>query len=276
MNKFNINLLFFWLICSGCANLQHINDFAGASLNGAQGFETLPVSFKSLCQDTCKERDIKNGKLNPAKCDCSAAGKADSVDYLFYKVVAAYLEGLDKLSADATTSYKFDGVNDQLTSLNVPSATAGAYTKLGSILTKAVTDGYRRNKIKQYIQEANAPLQLIIQHLKANVGVSLSISLYANKSELENDYLDLLKNSSGNAFEKRKIIEEFYLLKASMENQLHALKAYASLLQTIADGHQQLADNLDKLDNAGLKAMITQYASNIKDTRTQIQILTQK
>jgi hypothetical protein len=269
-------LLSLYLMCGGCVNLKHINDFASASLQDEQGFETLPVSFQSLCRDNCLELDIKNGRLNSAKCDCNTQHLADSVDYLFYRTVAAYMDGLARLSADETTSYKFDTLSGQLTGVGLSSAEAGAYSKLGSILTKAITDGYRRNKIRQYIQEANGPLQVIIQHLKANIGVSLSIALKARTSKLESDYLGLLRNSSGNAFERRKIIEEFYLRKAGAETQLAALKAYAQLLQTIGDGHQQLAENLDKLDKAGLKDMISQYASNIKDIRAQIQILNKK
>jgi hypothetical protein len=269
-------LLAVTIFLSACASLKPVNDFATASLLGAQKFETLPVSYQSLCMDNCKEQDIKSGKLNPSKCDCTTARLADSVDGLFYKTLAAYLDGLEKLSAGGTTDYKFDGVSDQLTGLGVSATDAGAYAKLGSILTKAITDGYRTRKIGAYITEANEPLQIIIVHLRANIGTSLYIDLEKNKSKLEGDYLDLVKKSNGNAFERRKIIEEFYTLKAGMESELKALKAYAALLQTIADGHRKLTDNLDKLDKAGLKDMITQYTSNIKDIRTQIQILTKK
>ena len=256
---------------SACTSLKPVNDFAAASLLGAQKFESLPVSYQSLCLDNCREQDIKNGKLNPSNCDCKAARLADSVDGLFYKTLAAYLDGLARLSAGGTTDYKFDGVSDQLTGLGVSAADAGAYAKLGGVLTKAITDGYRKGKTRAYIREANGPLQTIIAHLKANIGTSLAIDLNAATGKLESDYFDLVRNSKGNAYEQRKIIEEFYAIKADRDSQLKALKAYAALLQTIADGHQQLAEN-----PGDLKAMLIQYASNIKDIRTQIQILNKK
>ncbi|MBS1524848.1 MAG: hypothetical protein JST19_04310 [Bacteroidetes bacterium] len=258
---------------AGCANLEKINDFASNAENGAAGFETLPVTFQSLCADNCREKDIDSGKLNPSKCDCTGEHLADSVDFLFYKTINGYLAGLEQLSAGKATSYNFDSLNDQLTNLKVPPAQAGAYTKLGSILTKAITDGYRRNKLKTYIKEANEPLQILLHYLRSNIGTSLMIKLSVNKSKLENDYLDLLKNSRGNDFEKRKIIEEFYAKEADFENRLAELKAYSALLQTIAQGHQQLTDNVDKPDKKSLETMLSQYASNIKDIRSQIQIL---
>jgi hypothetical protein len=264
------------LLCTGCINLKHINDFSSESLKGLQGFEALPITYQGICTDDCKEKDIESGKLNASKCDCKDARLADSVDYLFYKTVAAYLDGLERLSANETTSYNFDSLGTQLSGLGVSAADAGAYAKLGSILTKAVTDGYRSKKIKEYIKDANDPLQIIIRHLKSNIGGSLTVDLGASRSKLESDYFKMLRNSSGNAFEKRKIIDEFYGLRTGIDSELSTLREYSSLLQCIADGHQQLANNLDKIDEAGLKAMITQYASNIKDIHTQIQILNKK
>jgi hypothetical protein len=272
----NFLLFIIPLLCVGCVNLKHINDFSSESLKGLQGFEALPVTYQSICTDDCKERDIDSGKLNATKCDCRDARLADSVDYLFYKTVGAYLDGLERLSANEPTSYNFDSLGTQLSGLGVSAADAGAYAKLGSILTKAVTDGYRSKKIKEYIKEANDALQIIILHLKSNIGGSLTTDLGASRSKFESDYLKMLRNSSGNAFEKRKIIEEFYGLRTEIDSELSTLREYSSLLQCIADGHQQLANNLDKIDEAGLKVMITQYASNIKDIHTQIQILNKK
>ena len=260
-------------ILAGCANLDKINDFASTAKKGATAFETLPITFKSICMDDCKEQDIKAGKLNASKCDCNIEEQADSVDFLFYKTISGYLDGLQKLSENQTTVYNFDSLSTQLTDLKVPSATAGAYAKLGSILATAITDGYRRNKLKIYIREANPNLQELLRYLGSNIGTSLAIKLGANKSKLESDYLSLLKNSSGNDFEKRSIIKEFYLENNTIQNQMGELKAYASMLKTIGEGHQQLADNLDKLDKDGLKTMLSKYASNIKDIRTQIQLL---
>ncbi|WP_184544647.1 hypothetical protein [Mucilaginibacter sp. FT3.2] len=276
------NLLFLVVFLSccgfGCINLKHVNDFATTAHKGFEGFATLPVNFQQLCLDKCKELDIKNNKLNSSACDCDAARKADSVDYLFYKTVDAYLDGLDKLSADELTSYKFDALTTQLTGdemgvAKVSPEQAGAYAKLAGIITKAVTDGYRRKMLRQYIGEANAPLKIVLHYLQLNVAGNLAIVLNANKGRLESDYFSLVKNSSDNTYQQRQIIETFYKLKATMDNESGELKAYGRLLQVIADGHQKLLDNAGKLDKAGLIDLISQYTSNIKDICTQIQIL---
>jgi hypothetical protein len=226
-------------LISGCASLDKINDFAGAAQKGAAGFETLPVTFKSLCADDCKEQDIKAGKLNSAKCDCIDEGKADSVDNLLYKTVARYLDGLEKLSSGKTAAYNFDSLSTQLTALNVPAATVTAYSKLGSVITTAITNRYRKNKTGIYVREANPPLQVILHYLRDNVGTGLAVKLNVGKSKLESDYFDLLK-SSGNDFEKREIIEAYYARKAVLQKQLDELRAYDLVLKNIAEGHQKL------------------------------------
>jgi len=191
----------------------------------------------------------------------------------FYKTIAGYFSGLDQLSADKTTDYQFDTLGTQVAGLNVPSETAGAYAKLAGILTKAVTDGYRRNKLKAYIREADPPLQILLKYLRSNVSTSLAIKLNASKSKLEGDYVDLLRNSKENDYQKRQIIQEFYSKNAAIESQLAQLKGFAALLQTVAAGHRQLADNLDKFNTADLKSQLSGYASQIGDIRTQIEIL---
>lgn len=258
---------------SACVNLQKVNDFAVSAGKGAGTYKTLPLSFSSICQDNCKEQDIKAGNLNSSKCDCSAERQADSVDDVFSKTIAGYLSGLDQLSADKTTDYQFDPLDTQLSGLNVPSETAGACAKLTGILTKAVTDGYRRNKLKAYICEADPPLQILLKYLRSNVSFSLAIKLTASKSKLEGDYVDLLRNSKENDYQRRQIIQEFYSKTAAIESQLTQLKAFGALLQTVAAGHRQLADNLDKFRTADLKSQLSGYARLIGDIRTQIEIL---
>ena len=268
--------LLLFLTCFGCANLKNIHDFASDALAGAQKFETLPVSYQSLCLKNCEEQDIKSNKLNGSKCDCTDANKADSVDELFYRTMNAYLDGLKKLSDGETTDYKFDDLSSQLSNLHVSAVDADAYAKLGGILTKALTVGYRRNKLKVYIKSANEPLQVIITHLRTNIGTSLILDLNANKSKLESDYLGLVRDSKSDDYKQRRIIQEFYALNANIEAEAAALKCYARLLQIIADGHQHLTENLDKPDEDGLKDMLSGYASNIRDIRTEMQILNKK
>jgi len=263
---------------SSCANLKQVNDFAATSVKGAAGFESLPYNFMQVCLDNCTEKDIKDNHLNPGECDCTGPSKADSVDYLLYKTISAYLDGLQCLSNNDLTTYQFNGLTDQLSgsgleSLHISAEQSGAYGKLGNILSKAITDGYRRNKIKIYISEANAPLKILIRYLEFNLSDNLIGQLKIRGLRLKSDYFDLLKDQGSNAYDKRKIIEDYNFQKGELDRKAAELLCYAKLLRSIADGHQKLADHLKRLHKADVKLMITQYASSIKDIHTQINLL---
>jgi len=276
---FCINGLFAVLLFAGCVDLNQVNGFAAASSKAAQEYESLPVNFRRLCLDKCTETDIKNQKLNPPACDCRDAAMADSVDDLFYNRVEAYLDGLVRLSADNLTNYNVDTLAENLAGKNwgglqLSSEQAGAYAKLGSILAKTVTDGYRRKKIELYIREANQPLSVVIGYLRFNVERNLASVMKARQTTLRGDYFDMVNNNkAGTPYEKRKLIEEYYALRAQLDDQVAQLLAYGKALQVIAEGHQKLYDNLGKLGLPAVKAMAAGYAANIKDINAQIRLL---
>jgi len=272
----HLRFVFFNVLISvlllGCANLKEVNDFAAASVKGAQGFETLSYSFRQNCLALCEAVDMDSLKLNPVACNCDLASKADSVDYLMYKTLAAYLDGLQRLSADELTTYHTDSLTDQLSALHVPAAQSDAYAKIGGILSKAVTDGYRRKKIKQYIQQANGPLKVLIYYLKLNISQNLMQVLKARELGVKSEYFGLLRKT-GSPWEKRQIIQAYYTEKNALDSIAAELTAYGNLLQTIADGHQKLMEEAGHLNTTELKNAIGQYTSNIKDLHTQIQLI---
>jgi hypothetical protein len=273
-----IYFLPFLLLFFGCADLKQVNDFALSSRNAAAEFESLPVHFYSLCQDICREKDLQKLKLNASPCDCRLQLLADSVNNLFYNRLEGYLNGLESLSADKLTSYNADTLaskftNSDLGRLKISTEQARAYGKIGDILFKAVADAYRRKKIKQYIHEANPSLQVIIYYLSRNIDTNLVLVLHAKRIEVESDYFGLLKNEKISDYERRKLIEDFQLLAADMDSQERQLKTYTIALRKIAQGHQQLDNNRDKLDLSEIKVLVGQYAADIKDINTQIKVL---
>jgi hypothetical protein len=270
--RMSVQIILLSFLLAGCANLKSVNDFASASLTGVQGFESLPYSFKQNCLALCEARDLDSLKFNTDTCKCLIEIRADSADYLMYKTLSAYLDGLQKLSANELTTYHTDSLTNQLALLHVPSEQSAAYAKIGGILSKAVTDGYRRKKIRLYIQQANGSVILLIYYMKLNISQNLLQVLNNRETSVKSDYFHLLKKTPG-AWEKRQVIEAYYAEKTSLDKIGSELLAYSALLQTIADGHQQLMDASEHLDKADLKNAIGQYASQIKDLYTQIQLI---
>jgi hypothetical protein len=268
------------MVLARCADLQQVNNFAATSESALKEYESLPVGFKTVCLNRCKEISIKNLELDTSACDCRLEVMADSIDNLFYNKIGGYLDGLEKLSAGKLTTYNVDTLTDKLTSSNfgsvkLSSDQASAYGKIGSILAKAVTDGYRRKKIKEYIQEADKPLSVMAGFLKFNLVNNIGIKFRSLQLRIESDYFDILKDKNVDSYEKRFVMEDYYQLRATMERQQEQLRDYGKVLDKIVEGHHKLCENADKLSLDAVKSMASQYASNIKDMQTQIKKLAQ-
>ncbi len=276
-----IQLLFLLLVAAGltgCLNLKQVNDYSAASIRGVQNFETLPYSFSQNCLAECRDRDIKNLKFNPDSCNCLIEQQADSTDYKIYKVIYNYLDGLTCLSDSRLTDYHYEGIASSLSAgpigkLSITSDQAGAYAKLASLLTNTITNGYRKNKLKQYISTANQPLGVLLRALQYNITVNLVSSIQIRKDILKSNYFGLVRNSGSSAYEKQRAITEYYQQAAKLDDKITAMKDYSRLLQQVAAGHQQLFDNLNHLSSNDIKLMLARYAGSIKEAAAQIDIL---
>ena len=264
-------LILLIIILSGCVNLKYVNDFSTASQKGLKQFEAVTYSFKQNCLDTCHDYNLNKLNLIPQDCECQLSEKADSVTLLIYHAVIGYIDGLTSLSNKDLTSYKMDAMTKVLTegkfgSIKIEKKQVDAFKTISNVLLRAFTDRYRNKKIKEYVKEANEPFKVLISSLDYNLSENLSGILNTYKTGIKRDFFNWTKKDlTLSNFEKRKITEEYYQQLEKIETRQKELLTYSKTLKKIADGHQKLAENIDKLSKDEIKGQLFQYASDIKD-----------
>lgn len=258
------------IVISSCVNLKHVNEFSASSLKGVKSFKELNYSFKQSCLDKCIDENINNLVIKTKECDCKQEKIADKLTVKIYSSIYGYFDGLSKLSDKKLTSYKTKELESALTegdfgSITIEKKQVESYSKVSNVLIRAFTDSYRKNKIKEYVKEANAPILELISFLDFNISSNLIGKLNVKKGRIEAEYFDLLKDNSLSSMEKRNAVKEYYSEITEIESQKNKLNAYSKTLSKISKGHEKLYNDIDNLKGKELKQVLFQYASEIKE-----------
>jgi hypothetical protein len=254
----------------GCINLKKVNDYSSNSIKSLKYFEELGYSFTRACIEKCQIEQLEKKQLQRTDCDCRNENNADSVTLKIYNAVKGYYEGITKLSNNELTNYKFDALSKALTEgdfgeVKINKDHVNSYAKISSILTKAVTDGYRKKKLANYIGEANDAIKVLLNALEFNLVSNLSKRLDSKRQRVESYYFDLFRDTNVSAYEKKKIIEEFSNSLSDLEAKKIQISSFGKGLRTIAAGHQKLFENRNKMNTKEIKELLTQYSSDLQD-----------
>jgi hypothetical protein len=192
-----------------------------------------------------------------------------------YNATKGYFDGLARLSANNLTNYSYDALAKSLTAGNfggvqISQNHVQAYAKISGVLTKALTDGYRKRKLAVYIGEANDAIKSLLQALQFTLVNNLAGRLDVKQSRLRGYYRDLAADARITAYERKQIIEEYLSLAAGIERTKKEIQAYAQGLSLVADGHQQLFDNRAALTVPRLRESLTLYSSNLQDIMAEL------
>lgn len=268
LKKIGITLIVI-IALSSCVNLKHVNEFSSVSLQSIKSFEELKYSFKQSCIDKCVSEKINKLEIDTEDCNCKLEKVADSLTLKIYSSVYGYFEGLAKLSDNELTSYKTEDLEIALIEgdfgpITIENKHVESYSKVSEILIRVFTETYRKNKIKEYVIEANEPIKELIYFLDFNISSNLNGKLNVKKDRIKGDYLDLIKDDSPSIIEKRNSLREFYDKINEIENQQKKFSTYSKSLKKISEGHQILYDDIDKLTVKEIKQALFQYASEIK------------
>ncbi|WP_075341443.1 hypothetical protein [Tenacibaculum agarivorans] len=262
-------LLIIIVTFSSCLNLKHVNDFSTASSESIKSFETLNYSFKQSCIDKCISKNINALKINSNECNCALEKVADSITLKIYASINGYFKGLSKLSDNELTAYKTEDLETALIEgdfgpIKIEEKHVRSYSQVAKVLMRAFTDTYRKNKIKEYIKDANAPIKELITFLDFNLSSNLSGKLNVKKDRVKSDYFDLLNDNSLSTIEKRNSLREYYAKLDEIKNQQEKIASYSKSLTKVAEGHQKLFDDVNKLTSKEIKQALFQYASEVK------------
>jgi hypothetical protein len=262
--------LFLTIGLKSCINISFVNNYASSSLKSIQKYEEIDYNFKQNCLDKCRDNNIRHLLLQSHDCDCQDDEKADSVTQIIYTALNGYFEGLTNLSNNDLTCYKMNSMSKALTegefgSLKIDKEQAEAFSNISKILVKAITDEYRKRKLKEFVRAGNSSVQVLIQCLIMNLSSSLSGKLEIQKQRYESFYFDLVRDTSLSTYEKQKAVMDYFTLHNGIALKQQSLYTYTRTLKKIAEGHQVLNDSLDKKNMKEVRSQLLQYASDIRD-----------
>jgi hypothetical protein len=257
------------ILLTGCINLKHISSYAEASSITTIKVRDSDYNFLQYCLDRCEIAAIDSFRIYRAiPCTCAPYKKADSVTRAISSVIAAYFDGLNRLSNNKKINYRVDPLaktlqDKELGILELKKEEAEAYTLLGDILLHAFTDTYRQQKIRAYIKSANAPLQKLLEKLEFIETYNLKGLFTFKRERLYYHYHGLLSESKLSDYEKQNAAREYYGLLNEIDTQEQQMGAFARGLKSIGKGHEKLFEHVNEISAADLKNTLQQYTDEI-------------
>lgn len=266
--------LFLWsgTIFSGCGDLSAVRDFAKISYQAADytylvdEYIGYPTRLKTYAPEGKQAALDEQHKARQAQRQGLLALHARVQDYM---------EALGQLAADETVSFdkEFAGLETVLTDASFASQPqAKAAGELGQLLAKAATDTWRRKKITVLIEEANAPLQTVLDGIDRTLMDAFLADLDDEDQTMGRFYAALQKESADKAG-VRSLQEWRQSHQAKLEQNRRAIQVYAKTIHTIKEGHQKLYDERNDLHKESVVAQIRAYVTQLKSLEKTLRAL---
>lgn len=258
-----------------CTSVRAVHDFSSVSSKGLSQFEEIPNSFTKHCLDRCVSESIRKFEISRAPdCNCDVYRKADSVTMLIYHSIHGYFDGLTDISEKDLTKYTLDKLDTSIETgtfgdIKIDTQQVVAYSAISNILLNAVAGIYRKNKIKKYVEDANQPIQVLLNKFQFILQKNLEGELDFRKEKLYVFYRELLLNPALNDYEKEKAATDYYQGLSTIKAQQERIDLFAQSLQSIADGHQKIYDNRNNMSAKELRDSLVIYQSAISNSISQ-------
>jgi len=193
---------------------------------------------------------------------------------------------MGQLAADDLTSYdkSLDGLDKSFVSSKfLKQDAADAVTKLAGVVIHAVSERYRRKKLESIIAEHNGHVRALAFGLQTAIDTYV-IQLKKERGAMNDYYSDLIRRYAAFAdFQVRPrtadgvkpappnplpilpLKERWDGDQLTLQTKIEAAESYRQLLTNIADGHQALYANRQRLDAKDVLHTALNYASTAQD-----------
>lgn len=255
-------------LLASCANLAAIQEFGKLSADSA-GYTKLTEEYASsprrrkqyTLSTDCKQRE---------RLDEQTAQRQPQIQrlMLYHKTVSDYMKAVADLASDEATSFDegIGGLADAaIKEKYIEEDKAKAVKSIASAIASAVTDFYRQRKLKQVIDKANAPLQLVLGDM-ATLVKAYEESLRIEKEDAQGYFRTL--ESTARHQDKQSATAELIRSHGlerdlQLKDRVEAAAQYGKVLQKIGEAHQKLYDNRDKVSDAEVQRQLRQYSRQI-------------
>ncbi|NER15264.1 hypothetical protein GWK08_17540 [Leptobacterium flavescens] len=278
-NRYLLLILGLALVLNSCVNLRSVNSYSLKSTESLKKFEEISYSFAEHCLDRCQFESVQDFSIKrTAECDCKLYEDADKAATTIYKRLRGYFEALSALTNNELTDYSLDALKEPLTaggfgSIEIEAADVNAASHIATILLRATTDLYRKNKTKTYVAEANADIQILLKKFNEITRSNLSGLLDFKKERLFSYYRELLVDTSLSTYEKAQAGREYYQELSAIDTQQRQIEAFARSVDRIAKGHQELYENRNKMTAKEFKELIRGYTGDLRNIISEFNAL---
>ena len=256
---------------SGCISLKPVSELSDKSLKSLAIYEEMPVTYSSFCERRCQFDLIRRNVIlrdTAVKCDCSLFSDADKATTKVYKTLAAYFKSLGAISEGNLTAIETKSLNEALTEgkfgpLTIDKNTVTAYSGLGRLVTQAFTEGYRTQKIRQVIETGNPHIQVLVGLFRTSIG-NLVMELNFQKERNFALHSELLMEKL-TGYDRVKLASDYYREIDSISLRQEQLNTFSKSLTVIANGHQKLFENRNKLSVKEIQSILGGYSADLQD-----------
>jgi len=256
---------------AGCSSLEPVAEF-GKNASVIAGYPDVAIDYPAILERQASYGD-NSSAVGPDKI---AARRRDAKRLKdAQKVLEAYARALGTLAANDLISYdsEIDALNQSIVDAKLAtSAQTDIYARVAKFGFRLVTDIYRRDKIRQLITTYNPAVQKATANL-----ITIVQDGYITSLKNERIYFDeYIAGTAGHINGPQESSEEYRglrgivgVVKRSQDDVLekkeqHA-KAMVSGMRTFAQGHQQLAQNINKISFKETVSVARDYAKQLRD-----------
>jgi hypothetical protein len=251
-------------LTQGCVDLKAIQDFASISAESAEYTELVDNYLDFPNRQKRYQPADRHAQLD-TMAQKRMTRKAELL--LRHEVIEEYMEALGALAANEIVDQS-EELSQLTTALQNQAGTNPAETeafgKIAGILTKVVSDGWRKSQLQKLIEQSNDPLQTILKSLKQIVVDGFGGDDLNAQFAIQSYYRTKIAQSNDPA--GIAALEEWQELRvAALADHTQTIQTYAALLDEISEGHQELYDERKNLEAAQLLKQIKQSAKELKD-----------
>lgn len=266
--------LIFLSACGTRTNLAAVREFAKTSAATAH--------YEQVVSDYVNS-PVRQRRYQPANqaanLDALVASRAEQGPILeaTQQVLVAYMSTLGDLAADqlpnvdseidslsnALEKAKFIGEGDK----QVGRETATAAASIAKVLIRVSMDGYRRRHVSRIVKETNPALQNTIAGLKDILEHDMRASLTNEALAIKSPFrswiaaAESLGDPDGAPPVARILLDE----RLAVVNAKEAvLDDYIKVLDLIAQGHEDLTTNIDRISKNDLKVRLKGYSKDLQ------------
>jgi len=252
------------LVASGCANLGAIREFASTSSDAAQYNQIVGTYVDTPTRLMRYEPESQR----PVLVRQAAERQAQREQLLMrQRLIQAYMDALGQLADDGLTTYdkQLDALGNALQAAKfADQGEAAALTAVSKLVTTAATDHWRQGKLVTLIEQADAPLQVVVGTLVVIVETGFTTDI-ANEREALNKYYTELQRTSRDPAGLAALGEWREIRDGQIRDRETAISSYVVVLKTIASGHHKLYESRHELSKVQVQAEIHQYTSRLKE-----------